>query len=162
MSIGPNQKAPIVPHLVQRGRILNVRKKDVTGIDALVKYDYMRSAEFEFGALGKSLKRVVSSINTYQVGESKVLDGKESLWAIAPGAILQEVTQVVLPGMCRGSYRLKERSGLPDCLTKKDETWTINFWWDIGNDWMAATTRDHANLVLLAFQKVQERWGKLP
>ena len=46
------------PYLVQRVLKNGYPSPDAKGVDALFRFDYMGSAEFEFGAINKSLKRL--------------------------------------------------------------------------------------------------------
>lgn len=58
-------------YLIQRGTsydLLNYQADDKkNGIDKLVKWDYMGSAEFEFGSLFKSMQRVRNDIVSYEL-----------------------------------------------------------------------------------------------
>lgn len=57
-----NIKSPYVS-CIQRGKFrINSNKK---GIDSLIKFDYMGSSEFEFGALPKSLTHIRDKIQNY-------------------------------------------------------------------------------------------------
>src|SRR5690242_4664141 len=48
------------PYLIQRGSFDRKRPKDdeITGPDSILSWDYMGSAEFEWGALPQSLRRI--------------------------------------------------------------------------------------------------------
>lgn len=45
------------PYLIQRGGF-KLAPKEITGPDSILRFDYMGSAEFEFGALPQSLRRM--------------------------------------------------------------------------------------------------------
>lgn len=49
--------------LIQRGTFETREYK--TGIDSILKFDYMGSSEFEWGALPKSLGRIRENIDSY-------------------------------------------------------------------------------------------------
>lgn len=53
----------ITPYLVQRAKFND--RTDKRGIDNILQFDYMGSAEFEFGALPKSLENIRKKINDY-------------------------------------------------------------------------------------------------
>ncbi|NTV79594.1 MAG: hypothetical protein HGA25_10800 [Clostridiales bacterium] len=56
-------------YLIQRGTFNDkIDISAITGIDYIIKFDYMGRSEFEFGAKFKSLKRI---INKYREDPSK-------------------------------------------------------------------------------------------
>ena len=63
-------------YLIQRG---NFKKSDRKGIDGLLSFQYMGSSEFEFGALGESLKRIRKGLHNYTY-ETIVLNGRLLLY----------------------------------------------------------------------------------
>jgi len=63
--------------LVQRGEFKIIKDNDIIGMDSLITWDYMGSAEFEFGALPQSLKRMVKEFNQYQLFEIKEVKTKK-------------------------------------------------------------------------------------
>jgi hypothetical protein len=69
--------------LIQRATAYKVNEiisSDKKGIDTVFKWDYMGSAEFEFGALGQSLKRIKENIDTYCIIEVyKTINGFSSI-----------------------------------------------------------------------------------
>ena len=46
----------MIPYLIQRGKFESRDFKE--GIDSILKFDYMGSSEFEWGALPKSLQAI--------------------------------------------------------------------------------------------------------
>lgn len=49
-------------YLIQRGTFKDIKDlNDITGIDSIITWDYMGSAEFEFGSLPKSLHTIVDA-----------------------------------------------------------------------------------------------------
>jgi hypothetical protein len=49
-------------YLIQRGKFKDkINLNEVTGIDSIIDFDYMGSAEFEFGSLPKSLKTCMAN-----------------------------------------------------------------------------------------------------
>ena len=53
----------ITPYLIQQAKFSD--RSDRKGIDSILAFDYMGSAEFEFGALPQSLKRIRENIDNY-------------------------------------------------------------------------------------------------
>lgn len=124
------------PYCIQRAKFDNNRP-DKKGIDRLLQFDYMGSAEFEFGALPASLKRVRKDLNNYIMFDYSfkkfpsvsvtVYCKKEQYDFI--GDILEELSE--------GKLRLKEYCDLRGYVNpKKEHSYNRNdFWWDIDQDW---------------------------
>jgi hypothetical protein len=122
------------PYCIQRAKFDS--RPDNKGIDKLLSYDYMGSAEFEFGALPASLKRVRSNLNDYiqfqysfKKFPSKVITVfcKKEQYDFM-GDVLEELTEKKL--------RLKEYCDLGDWVNPKEHSFNRNdFWWDIDQDW---------------------------
>ena len=138
--------------------------KDITGVDSLFEYDYMGSAEFEFGALSDSLKRICANIAKYKTIKTKhkARDGR-SLIVLLNEVIPTNNAQVLafLNAEAETPQRLKERTRLKDRLeTGKGP----DAWWDIENDWIAFLGEKNTTRVLEALNgsrlRLQEK-GKL-
>jgi hypothetical protein len=66
----------MTPDLIQRAKFVDNPLK--TGLDSILKYDYMGSAEFEFGALFDSLtKHIRPNAKTYVYGNIHFFRPKE-------------------------------------------------------------------------------------
>jgi hypothetical protein len=138
----------------------------------------MGSAEFEFGALPKSLKWICANWPTYvvkRVEKIQDLDGN-FLYFIAPKEMERESLfkpEVVTPEDVekvlirlfteKYPYRLKEYSncydrihGSPYLAGRVPDT---NFWWDLNHHWMACFGKDIKRL-LIALSLVLERKGR--
>lgn len=125
------------PYCIQRAKFDNSHKPDKKGIDKLLQFDYMGSAEFEFGALPASLKRVRKDLNNYIMFDYSfkkfpsvsvtVYCKKEQYDFI--GDILEELSE--------GKLRLKGYCDLQGYVNpKKEHSYNRNdFWWDIDQDW---------------------------
>lgn len=129
------------PYLVQRGTI----KKDVTEIenfDSIVTLDYMGAAEFEFGGLQESLKRIRKYKDEYKYAAIKIKD--ISLTVLYPNEFDIEVVTDNINKIATRAFRTKCGSQFPETVnpTPSDVKWQIknppkfNFWWDIDNDVM--------------------------
>jgi len=124
------------PYLIQRAKFCNDQRETAKGIDKLLQFDYMGSAEFEWGALPESLKRVRENFSDYvhlnyffkKYHPTKFVNvfcrkaQKDFI-----GDILEELSE--------NKIRLKEYCDLKYYL-EDDIKWRHNdFWWDIEQDW---------------------------
>jgi hypothetical protein len=148
------------PYLIQRGSFKNTPDTDIIGIDSLISFDYMGSAEFEFGALGQSLKRIMSSWSQYTVIPTLYKDtDNQTMFLLCHKSQAQEI-QLILPFITESKhppFRTKEFIGLNDYITAESEyALRINFWWDItktdytpvGNDYMICFGENIKRLIL--------------
>jgi len=121
------------PYLIQRGTF----RKEIgsnPGLDSIVEFDYMGSAEFEFGALPTSLLRVRVNVDKYvlfNIGFEHVL-----VTVLCKVEDCYEVEESII-GLAEDKYHhLKEFSAF-DQFVKQDGYLKdkYNFWWDIENDY---------------------------
>lgn len=134
------------PYLIQRGKFAD-NSDCKTGIDAIVQWDYMGAAEFEFGALPASLKRMRASINDYHLfthrfKNANMKDGVDKVVSVfAPASATAEVS-AYLKLLGNDKIHCKESVDLRAwvCPSQMDKEWgrknKTDFWWDIGNDFM--------------------------
>lgn len=125
------------PHLVQRGTINRPLAKSDMKLGDAINFDYMGSAEFEFGALPKSLRRIEDKAAALvQTTVPEICDGDGRslrVWSILTGDdFVLYLTH--LHAMRAGKYRLKERSCFDADPNRSSRR--IDFWWDIQNDVM--------------------------
>ena len=121
-------------YLLQRGSV----KDDPSAKNKFsdnVSTDYMGAAEFEFGALPKSLREINSNIEKYHtisVPTIKRSGNPLLVWSAFP---FQEIPEYVkqLNKIVEGKQHLKEASGLDkdSYLSKRTD-----FWWDLDNNVM--------------------------
>lgn len=123
------------PWLIQRAKF---NDSDREGIDGIIRLDYMGSAEFEFGAVPQSLKRIRTAIEQYVF----------FTWAhkFAPNKPVtvfckkedQNEVKDILIQLAKGELRLKEFCDLTDYVMPKSRASFPNshLWWDIVNDFM--------------------------
>ena len=160
------------PYLIQRCKIKNVKDAEITGLDALLSYDYMGAAEFEFGALGQSAKRITANLSTYTIATTglKDLTGK-GLFSVCPKKDQAEVRgyacQLAEDGLVERTIRTKEHVGLKTALTgvslfgkPADEWQMFHVWWDIQNDYFLVLGKPQAKLIMTALSRLQARWLK--
>ncbi|MBO4245870.1 MAG: hypothetical protein J5892_03950 [Bacilli bacterium] len=135
-------------HLVQSGQfksnINDLTKKDIKGINDIIRLDYMGSFEFECGSLPKSLRRMTINKNFYKVfvfDQYKDKNGN-SLKVYAPYVFYKNVLNIVNRLSVDGC-RLQEYCSLADHIIKAGQATEDmdydyydeqDFWWDIEND----------------------------
>lgn len=146
------------PFLIQRGRFKDVKGK-ITGVDQLLYFDYMGSAEFEFGALPRSLKQITSIVETLVITNSKIKDYKGTGVFIlhAPeqsaDSIIEHLHQIK-----KGKMRLKEGARFRENLDEPLNSYNvINFWWDIDNNYMFCIGKDNCRRLLKAVTAVRDQ-----
>jgi len=145
----------LTPYLVQRGRFGG--KSFSEGIDKIIKWDYMGAAEFEFGALGKSLKRIREKLSDY-IYTSANIQGKKIIVFANKDISAVEIGKY-LSGLANGKFRLKEYSDFDNYITPNPHfpnRDTTDFWWDIKNDimfWKEDSTFENNFKELISYGK---------
>ena len=126
--------------LIQRGTIRNAGADlpmSSKGIDSLVRWDYMGSAEYEFGALFKSLKAIREDISDY--GNHYMAVCGKTICVFCKIKAAAEVGKMIV-SLSKNPPRLKEVAEFDlFCGNPGDRfctTTDINFWWDIDNHFM--------------------------
>lgn len=138
-------------YLIQRAKIATPLAAETECLSKAVRFDYMGSAEFEFGALPDSLRAMRSNkkdliarkIPTITQGEHQLRTFSylnDAEWALYV-PMLEELRNT-------DKVRLKERSQFSLPEMKRDEEWAasmrarnknvyvpdpVNFWWDINH-----------------------------
>lgn len=123
------------PYLVQRAKFKN--RENRKGLDAILSFDYMGSAEFEFGSLPDSLQRIRAKINQYSYVEYQIT--KTNTVTIFCKQSDIELARRHVDGLAKNEYRLKEYCDFQYWIARGRESWMScknDFWWDISNDWM--------------------------
>lgn len=117
------------PYLIQRGMFFKNELRK--GIDSILRFDYMGAAEFEWGALPESLKRIREGqyIFTELIVNDKLVGVYCKQNQIAD---LQEY----LDGLAARKFRLHEYSAFDDYIFTGRFNNRFDFWWDIENDIM--------------------------
>jgi hypothetical protein len=163
-------KMAITPYLIQRGMFRDVKLEEIVGIDSLIIFDYMGSAEFEFGALPRSLRRIVVNLAEYELVQvNDIVDRDNNVLFVFCLKDQKEEVIEAIKGLGSRKFRLKEFSAfdyhVKSAIGQRDEDarwWMkrVNFWWDIQHDYMFCFTSDHGERIKLAIEKVKERWKK--
>lgn len=125
-------KKELRPHLIQRAEFQNRSEK--SGIDSILKFDYMGSAEFEWGALPKSLERIRNENQNYTFLDIPIEDKVISVFCLNEQ---KAEIQTYLKSLVDKTTRTKEFTGF-DSYIKNDGYFAerFDFWWDITNDLM--------------------------
>jgi hypothetical protein len=144
------------PYLIQRGIFKDV-KGPITGIDQLISFDYMGSAEFEWGSMPKSLKVMCKEADLFEVYPT----GFQRMDGVGVFIICKPVDKDTVMGyvekLALNMYRLKEFSYFPEALEPKHSYDRIDFWWDIQNQYMFCLGKKNAQNVIKAIKAVREK-----
>lgn len=122
------------PYLIQRA---NFCDRDKKGIDGILSFDYMGSAEFEFGALPKSLKRIRAAINNYTVDRIMINDNPVNIFCKEYD--LKEVVDFLGVISKKEHPMMKEQPRFYqyiNSIKSKFSFMEVDHWWDIENDFM--------------------------
>jgi hypothetical protein len=126
------------PYLIQRAKFIKEDEYSANrkGIDKLLGFDYMGSAEFEFGALPKSLKRIRADIKDYVQFQYSFKKHPAKVVTVMCKKDEQDEVCEILEQLVLNEIRLKERCDLSKFISGKTDSWDNDFWWDIDNDFM--------------------------
>ena len=137
-------------YLIQRGQF-NRDGEGLTGRTGVVDLDYMGSAEFEFGAIPKSFRRIMHDFDNYVYTSTGIYTKENNELILFSN---QELSNEILEGLVsfiNNPYHLKEyselekipNSSIKDTGFKKLRT---NFWWciEFNKDWMAFLNSNRA------------------
>lgn len=126
-----------IPYLIQRGNFEDRPYK--TGIDRILKFDYMGSSQFEWGALGRSLKRIRDNIGEYTLALVDIITEDGITYKINVFCKATDLTQVIelITNIGNREYHTKEYTDFdnylyPNCTFEC----RTDHWWDIENDYM--------------------------
>ncbi len=119
------------PYLVQRAKIEDRDWK--TGIDSIIRLDYMGSSEFEWGALPESLGRIRKDFEKYNYLDITINDKVVSVFCKES---MKGEVEAYLNGLAKQEFRLKEYSGFNNFIYPDELSGKTRFWWDIDNDLM--------------------------
>jgi hypothetical protein len=121
--------------LVQRGHIKEKPNDSITGIDSLIDFSYMGSAEFEFGGLPKSLHRIADNDKYVFVKVSDIKDKNGLPMFVYCDSDKSDDAVAAAKYISKNSYGYKEVPYLKEYLDGKKLFYEENFWWDIDNDY---------------------------
>lgn len=119
-------------YLIQRGKFEDRDYKK--GLDSIVELDYMGAAEFEFGALPKSLANIRNRIQYYIYFDISIGTNVVTVFCYKDK---KDEIRDYLNLLADGKMTLHERSDFDNWIhPSKYYQSKINFWWDIENDLM--------------------------
>jgi len=147
-------------YLIQEGKFSKMEKSEINGINSLINFNYMGSAEFEFGALPKSLKRMMWKNSEYGFFKIKNLKNTKTNQCarVFCRVDLKDETIKEIERISQNKYGYKETCHFADRFKNvKSYGEDINFWWDIDNDFMFFFGEDSEKMIKTAFIKMKER-----
>lgn len=121
------------PYLIQR-IIKKDKESGQQGIDSVFRFDYMGSAEFEFGALPKALRSMRLASKYIDPEPIRIKTEHGNLWyvGIADNEIIDFTKDLIVDQMTLGKMRLKERTKMRDSLSEGDNGhFSPDGWWAI-------------------------------
>lgn len=117
--------------LIQRARFEDRDYKK--GIDSIVKFDYMGSSEFEFGALPESIGKIRSIISEYTYLDVPV---KDKVITVFCKDSQKAELKTYLNNLAEDKFSLQERSDFDNYINNGPFENRTDFWWDLGNHLM--------------------------
>jgi hypothetical protein len=146
-------------YLVQRMKSKEVADSEKSpSFDQLWKMDYMGSAEFEFGALPKSLKRICRRLDEYHVytlTEFKRPKTDEAVRVFCLPEQLNEITEGIR-ALLESEYpkmQMKERAEFYTNFHGTETNYScVDAWWEIDNDFFFAVGKQHMKNILKALK----------
>lgn len=129
------------PWLIQRGLTKDIDRNDTNSLDELIKWDYMGAAEFEWGAIPRSISRfsMYLKMNTLIIHSTKLNDRDfYFLSPIRPELMSEYMKWFELESHGDIQY-FKEITRLYHASKGMEDR--TNFWWDIDFDTMMSFDR---------------------
>lgn len=122
------------PYLIQTARFKSNFGKP--GIDKLLRFDYMGSSEFEFGALPAALNVIRTKIKEYRL-HTIIIEGKPISIFCKKKEFETIKIDVILLGI-GNTIKLKDSIDFYDYITESKGLWKnkSDFYWDILNHFM--------------------------
>jgi len=148
--------------LVKTGRFIE-DVENITGMDSLIRGDYMGSDEFEHGTVYASTKRVVINKDFYEFftfEEYKDQNG-DPLIVYAPAMFIDYI-KANIDTFAKSEAKLKERKYSLENHMNLDKSHVLydktNYWHDILNDFYIFFGEDKKDLILQAVNAMREKW----
>ena len=132
------------PYLIQRARIETPLAEESARLSHAVDFDYMGSAEFEFGALPKSFRRIEAQADSWIcriVNDIKEGDTPLRVWSALTDEEFAEYVGYLKILRAAQKDRSVERFYTKEAVRfevdyEHVKYFTTDFWWDINNDVM--------------------------
>lgn len=143
-------------NLVQRMTLRDRENTSGKGVDRFFSMDYMGAAEFEWGALPGSLKRMRESVRP---SIRRIKHAQNIVWYVGPDTWFEPAEmffQDQLKTRQNRKIRCQEPSRIYETFIGDDwapvnqmygsppKKATFSGWWDLGNDWAFFTKKDTA------------------
>lgn len=138
---------PIQPFLIQRATVIRPLADENTRLSQAVDFDYMGSAEFEFGALPKSFRRIEALADGWKcrlVNEIKDGDKPLRVYSAFSDEGFDEYKKYLL-NLRAGKQRTKESTYFEHDHASRFTSLSCDFWWDIDNDVMFGFEKNFMN-----------------
>lgn len=154
------------PWLIQRAKFRNVKNENSETVDQIIQFDYMGSAEFEWGALPKSLKRICKNIDEFIITESSIKNYEQKFLFLLHNKNDSPVEyEKYLLEDIAGKLRLKEWTNLHTHITGvmfndkpiPDHVKELNIWWDLDNDIWFTFGKEQMLRIKNAIQNVKKK-----
>lgn len=143
------------PYLVQRVIPLE-EKRDGKAVDQYFSFDYMGSAEFEFGALGDALKYMRAVKKEDWKPEKLKSEKGEVCWYVGPEELKFHAKEFFEKELNRAHLsnplRLKERTQIEDAYGRTEWDSRAKAWWSIV---------PKQPFIFFMYKKDAERWLSL-
>jgi hypothetical protein len=158
-------------YLIKRGHFNEkINYNEISGIDSIMNWDYMGSAEFEFGAPRASLIRMLDKYRHHNFSSTEIIINNKKFiiwfpfdWNTTNN--LQEVIDFFIMSITNPYYgRLKEILNFDKYWLGKEKiivpgrgkakaikeynSFYTNFWWDISNDFFLYPNEDNNDKVM--------------
>lgn len=143
----------VAPYLIQRARIKTPLADESSRLSQAVEFDYMGSAEFEFGALPKSFRRIelhgFDSWKRRVVNDITENDSPLRVWsALSDSDFAEYQTYLARLRFPEVGGRLNTKEAVRfEHNYNRDKYFVTDFWWDIDNDVMFGFNKAFMNRV---------------
>jgi len=149
------------PYLVQRVSRRESPRDTSKGVDKHFSFDYMGSAEFEFGALPEALKRMrvrVDRLNLLKISSPQ--EGVKRLWFLGEPEYLPQAVALLRDQLGPQKTFLKERTYMKDSmvaepLVGESRSRKFDAWWALD-----VQGEDHHNWLIFVQKADAQQWLK--
>lgn len=139
------------PYLIQRAKINRPLAPATVRLSQAVNFDYMGSAEFEFGALPQSFRRIEAMADAWKCRlVPEIMEGEIALrvWSAFTDEEFDEYKGYLLCLRNPGSNTIRTKEGVRFEAGREKSTYSsTDFWWDISNDAMFGFDKNFMNRV---------------
>lgn len=126
----------------------------VTGVDCLLNYEYMGSAEFEFGTLNQSLKDMAERVNELDIHRVNLVSNKNrNVFVICSSTEKDDVLKHIM-NIYKNDGRFKEPTYFKYSLENDDyenvkrNYNTYELWWDIRRNFIFCLGKNNARNII--------------